>query len=86
VRSITGIFIPVAYIRLKLISGRYFGLTYRYMNITHKKVYTIYKVLYKIKQLKYNFKKSTLEMLTKATVLSQLRKWQQATCVGNSNW
>jgi len=73
VRSITGIFIPVAYIRLKLISGRYFGLTYRYMNITHKKVYTIYKVLYKIKQLKYNFKKSTLEMLTKATVLSQLR-------------
>jgi len=28
-RSITGNFIPVAYIRLKLISGRYFGPTYK---------------------------------------------------------
>ena len=30
VRSIRGNFIAVAYISLKLISGRYFGLTYRY--------------------------------------------------------
>ena len=28
-RSIKGNHIPVAYIRLKLISGRYFGLTYK---------------------------------------------------------
>jgi len=57
VRSIRGNFIAVAYIRLKMISGRYFGLTYiRDINVTHKKVYTIYKV-YKIKQLKNNFKK-----------------------------
>jgi len=56
-----------------MISGRYFGLTYRYMNVTHKKVYTIYRVLYKIKQLKNNFKTLTLELLTKATALTQLR-------------
>ena len=43
------------------------------MNVTHKKVYTIYKVLYKIKQLENNFKTLTLELLTKATDLSQLR-------------
>jgi len=29
VRSITGNHIPVVYIRLKLISGRYLGLTYK---------------------------------------------------------
>jgi len=73
VRSIRRNHTPVAYTRLKLISGRYFGLTYRYMNVTHKKGYTIYKVLYKIKKLKNNFKTLTLELLTKATALSQLR-------------
>jgi len=53
-RSIKGNAIPVAYIRLKLIGGRYFGLTYiRYINVTQKIVYTIYKVLYKIKQLSH---------------------------------
>jgi len=40
------------------------------MNVTHKKVYTIYKVLYKIKQLSHIiFKKLTLELSTKATLV-----------------
>ena len=53
-RSIKGNRTPVAYIRLKLNSGRYFGLTYRDTKMLHiKKVYTIYKVLYKITQLSH---------------------------------
>ena len=64
VRSIRGNFIPAAYIRLKLISGRYFGLTYKDTWMLHiKSVHN--DLAYKIKP-KNSFKKFNVETVNKS--------------------